>query len=233
MSGKFIIPATRNKIGRKIDTWCHHFPDEGRADIDVFMISSERASRFEARSDHLLLKGQSWTHTDIAQLADAVRSAITAVHAAHSNGRWSPALAIEIMPSTTADGQPRTASLSITSFQVEVDGLTPKGNNGKQRITRNGVPGTFTERSVDDETHLRGKGSAIRMESNSSRLLTTHTEASARRLANIQDALETFGSLLGRRISPDRAHDLPEASELTDIMDQAVKLVLAAEATRT
>lgn len=223
MIGNFSVPQTR-KGGRKIETWTHHFPDDEKAEIEVFLVSSGETSAFEARSTHPLLKNFKWQHTDISQLADLVKSDIQEAVNTHSGDRWQPAMVLEVNPQIEDKTRRKVASVSITTFPVTLDTLTPPANDGTRRVLRDGVSGSIQERSINDEAHAQLGSSRIRMESSSTRRVLLTSAEIEEQTGALQSTLETFGRILGMRLSPDNPNpdDIPTPQDLVEMMQKAV-----------
>ncbi len=218
MTGRFQVPYTRAQ-GRKIETWTFHLPDD-TIEIDVHLHSDSAGTIFKASSKHASVAGKGWSGTDIKKLAAEVEADLKIICGELSADRWKPIYILHVDPDRNEHNGNTFASLRIRAEPARLDIQTPRGNDGRRRIEKDGSVTAVQERSPADEAHIVGR---IKFDSDGSRTVIEDTAQTRAAIEAMQKTLEGFGRLLAQRTSPARANpeDLPTPDDLVDLMREA------------
>lgn len=236
MIGQFMVPVTRGDAGRKIDSWEFHFPDGEKAVIEISLRTDKDASTFIARSNHPMLRGAQWIHSDIQVLRKRIEQDIQDAVQDFTGEKWAPGLEIELSEYRAARHQDNAFHIQIV-FQakdVMFDTQTPPSNRGERRVLRDGKPGSSIERKFTDPLGDPPSGPLtpetmrelrFREDTPTGRSIAPESDRVVQSCRDIQETLSAFAAHLGDAIGPGKTdpEKLPTPDDLARFMARAAQ----------
>jgi len=211
---------------KKIDTWTFTFADSSRAKIDVRLIMKGNAPLFEASSQHHLLKGKSWSSSDIAALREDVTQGCHEVASHAFSAGWEPRIVAEVKLYEPRRDAENITQISFTTKPVLLNTSKPADNRGTREIrSSNGSVRTVIERSRGeqlefDRKSLDPKNLRVAADDEAARKIMAVADEN---VANVHATLQRFAALLGDAFDPRSPKGAPSPDHLAQLMAQAAK----------
>ena len=224
MTGKLKIPSPRTSDGRKIDTWSFQYPHRGGIDIEVRIFVEDGAPVFRATGTDPVVKGKTWSDTDIAALSRRVESDMKEIFERRSGNQWRPSLMVTTRPDRKTDRYgARTLSFELVLSEVTRD-IAQDGTSGMRHIVEADWDKHVQETAYGGTALRDTPLGSFRIDTDQSVLLMDDTDDLRADMARLDTTLAGFFEHLSRAMSPAeaKASGIPSPEDLLDMMRRAI-----------